>query len=206
MSASVKKMRKVQFVELIEFVAVTEYHSFTRAAAQLGVSSAALSQSIRAAEERLGLRLLNRTTRHVAPTPAGECLLERLRVVLKDLDSALEELNEDRDRPAGYLRLAIAPTTTHVLGPGPLCGALSRNQDRGLGRRWPRRHRIWSFRCEHSAGCACGRQHDCCARQRRDPTHRCRGADLFWPAFATANPGGVVGTQSHSAQDSFRRN
>jgi len=117
MSVSVKKMRKVQFAELIEFMAVTEYRSFTRAAAQLGVSTATLSQAIRVAEDRLGLRLLNRTTRRVAPTPAGERLLERLRFVLKDLDSALEELNEYRDRPAGYLRLAIAPTATHVLGP-----------------------------------------------------------------------------------------
>jgi DNA-binding transcriptional LysR family regulator len=117
MSVNVKKMRKVQFVELFEFTVVAEYRSFTRAAAQLGVSAAALSQAIRAAEDRLGLRLLSRTTRHVAPTPAGQRLLERLRPVLEDLEFTLEELNEYRAGPAGYLRLAIAPAASHLLGP-----------------------------------------------------------------------------------------
>jgi DNA-binding transcriptional LysR family regulator len=117
MSVNVKEMRKVQFAELIEFVAVAEHRSFTRAAAGLGVSTPTLSQTIRVVEDRLGLRLLNRTTRHVAPTPAGERLLARLRPVMEELESALEELNEYRDRPAGYLRLAMAPAASHVLGP-----------------------------------------------------------------------------------------
>jgi DNA-binding transcriptional LysR family regulator len=117
MSINVQKMRKVQFVELIEFVAVAEYRSFTRAAAQLGVSTPTLSQTVSAVEDRLGLRLLNRTTRHVAPTSAGERLLKRLRSVMEDLESALEELNEYRDRPAGCLRLAITPVVSHLLGP-----------------------------------------------------------------------------------------
>jgi DNA-binding transcriptional LysR family regulator len=117
MSMNAQKMRKVQFAELFEFTVVAEYRSFTRAAAQLGVSTATLSQTIRTVEDRLGLRLLNRTTRRVAPTPAGERLLERLRPVLVDLESALEELNEYRDKPAGYLRLAIAPAASHTLGP-----------------------------------------------------------------------------------------
>ena len=90
MSMNVQKMRTVQFAELIEFVAIAEYRSFTRAAAQLGVSTATLSRTIRAVEDRLDLRLLNRTTRHVTPTPAGERLLERLRPVLGDLESILE--------------------------------------------------------------------------------------------------------------------
>jgi DNA-binding transcriptional LysR family regulator len=117
MSANIQKMRKLQFAQLVEFVAVAEYQSFRRAAAQLGVSTSTLSQTIRDVEDRLGLRLLNRTTRHVAPTPAGERLLKRLRSVLEDLESALEELNDYRDQPAGYLRLAIAPVASHVLGP-----------------------------------------------------------------------------------------
>jgi DNA-binding transcriptional LysR family regulator len=110
-------IRKVQFAELIEFVAVVEHRSFTRAAAQLGISTATLSQTIRSSEDRLGLRLLNWTTRSVAPTPAGERLLERLRPVLESLKSALEELNEYRDTPADHLRLAVAPVASHVLGP-----------------------------------------------------------------------------------------
>jgi DNA-binding transcriptional LysR family regulator len=96
------QIRKMQFVELFEFVVVAEYCSFARAAAHLGGSIAALRQTIRAVEERLGLRLFNRTTRHVSPTPVGERLLQRLRPVLKDLMSALEEPNEYRDGPAGY--------------------------------------------------------------------------------------------------------
>jgi DNA-binding transcriptional LysR family regulator len=117
MPMNVKKMRKVQFAELIEFVAVAEDRSFTRAAGRLGVSTSTLSQTIRAVEDSLGLRLLNRTTRHVAPTRAGERLLEKLRPVFEGLESTLEELNEYRDRPAGYLHLAIAPAAGHVLGP-----------------------------------------------------------------------------------------
>jgi DNA-binding transcriptional LysR family regulator len=95
-------IRKMQFVELFEFVVVAEYRSFARAAAHLGVSIATLRQTIRAVEERLGLRLFDLTTRHVSPTPVGECLLQRLRPVLKDLMSALEEPNEYRRGPVGY--------------------------------------------------------------------------------------------------------
>jgi DNA-binding transcriptional regulator YdaS (Cro superfamily) len=109
MPMNVKRMRQVQFADLIEFVAVAEDRSFTRAAGRLGVSTSTLSQTIRAVEDRLGLRLLNRTTRHVAPTRAGERLLERLRPAFEGLELTLEELNEYRDRPAGYLHLAIAP-------------------------------------------------------------------------------------------------
>jgi LysR family transcriptional regulator, regulator of peptidoglycan recycling len=90
MSMNIQKMEKVQLAELIEFVAVAEYRSFTRAAAQLGVSTATLIQMIRAVEDRLGLRLLDRATQHAAPTPAGERLLERLLPVLEDLESTLE--------------------------------------------------------------------------------------------------------------------
>jgi DNA-binding transcriptional LysR family regulator len=117
MPVNVKKMRKIQFAELIEFIAVAEDRSFTRAAGRLGISTATLSQTIRAVEDRLGLRLLNRTTRHVAPTRAGERLLERLRPLFESLESTFEELSEYRDRPAGYLHLAIAPAAGHVLGP-----------------------------------------------------------------------------------------
>jgi DNA-binding transcriptional LysR family regulator len=117
MSVNVHKMRKLQLGELFEFMAVAEYRSFTRAAAQLSVSSSTLSQAIRLVENRLGLRLLNRTTRYVEPTLAGERLLERLRPVMEELESALEEMNEYRARPTGYLRLAIAPAASHLLGP-----------------------------------------------------------------------------------------
>src|SRR6266704_1567683 len=73
-------MRGTRYAELSAFVAVAEHTSFTRAAIHLGVSTATLSQTVRALEERLGVRLLNRTTRSVAPTEAGERVLVRLRV------------------------------------------------------------------------------------------------------------------------------
>lgn len=93
MSVNIRKTPMVQFAELVDFMAVAEQRSFTGAAAHLGVSAAALGQTIRVAEQRLGVRLLNRTTRRVAPTPAGERLLERLRVIVHGLGTALEALD-----------------------------------------------------------------------------------------------------------------
>jgi DNA-binding transcriptional LysR family regulator len=89
-------IQKVQLADLIEFVTVAEHRSFVRAAAQLGVTTVTLNQTIRALEGRLGLRLLNRTTRRVAPTRVGECLLEKLRPILEDLESELEDEPDTR--------------------------------------------------------------------------------------------------------------
>jgi len=91
------------------FLLVAEERSFTRAAKQLGVSPSALSHAIRALEERVGVRLLARTTRSVAPTEAGEEFLARLRPALGDIRGALELLSGHRDRPAGRVRLLVAP-------------------------------------------------------------------------------------------------
>jgi DNA-binding transcriptional LysR family regulator len=102
-------MRGSEFGELSAFIEVAEQRSFTRAAKRLGLSPAALSQTIRGLEERLGVRLLNRTTRSVGPTEAGEQLLLRLRPVVDDYAAALESLNQFRDKPAGLLRLTVAP-------------------------------------------------------------------------------------------------
>jgi len=111
-------MRGTQFAELSAFVAVAEQASFTKAAKQIGLSTATLSQTIRALEERLGVRLLNRTTRSVSPTEAGERLLARLRPALDGFADALESINAFRDRPAGHLRLTVPPpVATFVLAP-----------------------------------------------------------------------------------------
>lgn len=111
-------MRGTQFSELSAFVAVAEQASFTKAAKQIGLSTATLSQTIRALEERLGVRLLNRTTRSVSPTEAGEQLLARLRPALDGFDDALESMNAFRDRPAGHLRLTVPPPVAgFVLAP-----------------------------------------------------------------------------------------
>src|SRR6201987_3002342 len=97
------------FAETSAFVAVVEQKSFTKAAKQLGLSPPRVSEMVRALEERLGVRLVERTTRSVAATTAGERLLERLRPVLDDSQASLESTNELRSTPAGTLRLTVAP-------------------------------------------------------------------------------------------------
>src|SRR5215467_12343706 len=98
-------MRGTEFAELNAFAAVVGAKSFARAAERLGVSPSALSQTIRALEERLGVRLLNRTTRSVAPTEAGTRLIARLDPVLHELDASVAEVRTQRDAPAGLLRI-----------------------------------------------------------------------------------------------------
>src|SRR6516165_10668347 len=111
-------MRETQFADLNVFVAVADQASFTKAARLLGLSTATLSQTIRALEGRLGVRLLNRTTRSVALTDAGERLLTQLRPLLDGFDAAIESVNAFRDKPAGHLRLTMPPPVARfVLGP-----------------------------------------------------------------------------------------
>ena len=93
--------------DLMAFLAVARERSFTRAAAQLGVSQSALSHTIRGLEERLGLRLLTRTTRSVAPTEAGERLLRNVGPKFEQIDSELSALSELREKPAGTIRITI---------------------------------------------------------------------------------------------------
>ena len=117
-------MQRAAVSDLSAFVAVATHRSFSRAAAELGLSPSALSHTVRSLEERLDLRLLNRTTRSVAPTEAGERLLERLRPALRDIHDALEDANAFRAKPAGRLRLNVprsaallllAPVTTRFI-------------------------------------------------------------------------------------------
>ncbi|MDC7684245.1 LysR family transcriptional regulator [Asticcacaulis sp. BYS171W] len=93
------------FDDLAAFAQVAREQSFTRAAAKIGVSQSALSQTVRALEERLGLRLLTRTTRSVSLTEAGERLLRTLAPRLEEITSELEALTALRDRPAGTVRI-----------------------------------------------------------------------------------------------------
>ncbi len=103
---------------LSAFLAVAEERSFTRAAKRLGVTPSALSHAIRELEERLGVRLLARTTRSVAPTDAGAQLIARLRPALGDIRGAVDQITGLRDRPAGRVRLLVSPlATTMVLAP-----------------------------------------------------------------------------------------
>jgi DNA-binding transcriptional LysR family regulator len=102
-------MRGTEFAEMAAFVAIAENRSFAKAAAQLGISRPTLSQTLRGLEERLGVRLLNRTTRSVAPTEPGERLLNRLKPALGEVSAAIEEMHTFRDKPAGLLRITAAP-------------------------------------------------------------------------------------------------
>lgn len=98
-------MRRDEIADLAAFVVVAEERSFTRAAARLGMAQSAVSQIVRRIEERLGVRLLSRTTRSVAPTEAGERLIATLGPMLHDLDTAVASLSDLRDRPTGTIRI-----------------------------------------------------------------------------------------------------
>src|SRR5215218_3178515 len=90
---------------LLAFLAVARERSFTKAAAKLGVSQSALSQTIRQLEERLGLRLLTRTTRSVSPTEAGTRLLRNVGPHLDEIETEIEALSDLREKPAGTIRI-----------------------------------------------------------------------------------------------------
>ncbi len=98
-------MRREELGDLAAFLAVADDRSFTRAAARIGVSPSALSHTVRRLETRLGLRLLARTTRSVAPTDAGARLIESLRPAFDEIDGKLQALGELRDKPAGVIRI-----------------------------------------------------------------------------------------------------
>ena len=102
-------MRGAEYAELKAFAAVVERASFARAAGQLGMSASALSQTIRNLEQRLGVRLLNRTTRSVAPTATGQVLYDRLSPTLQEMDAAVADAVATAGRVAGPLRIN-APT------------------------------------------------------------------------------------------------
>ena len=115
-------MKREEMADLTAFLAVADARSFTQAAAKLGMSQSALSQIVRRLEERLGLRLLTRTTRSVAPTEAGERLLQTLAPALGELDASISALSEFRDKPAGTIRITSVEHATEtilwpILGP-----------------------------------------------------------------------------------------
>ncbi len=105
----------IDFTRLAAFVAVATHRSFRRAAVELGVSPSALSHSVRELEERLGVRLLHRTTRSVTPTEPGEQLLARLATSFRDMSDALEEINAFRDTPVGTLRINAAHVSAELV-------------------------------------------------------------------------------------------
>jgi DNA-binding transcriptional LysR family regulator len=101
--------------ELAAFAAVAEERSFTRAASRLGISQSALSHSMRGLEKRLGLQLLARTTRSVSPTAAGTALLRDLAPALERIERSLAEARQQRETPAGRIRLVLSRTASHMV-------------------------------------------------------------------------------------------
>jgi DNA-binding transcriptional LysR family regulator len=101
-------MPRSNIKDLLAFIAVAREHSFTKAAAKLGVSQSALSHTLRGLETQLGVRLLNRTTRSVAPTQAGERLLQSVAPRFAEIEAELVALNTLRDKPAGTIRISSA--------------------------------------------------------------------------------------------------
>src|SRR5205085_6558638 len=98
-------MQRGNLDDLLAFVAVGRERSFTKAAAKLGISQSALSHTIRELEERLGVRLLTRTTRSVSPTEAGERLLQTAGPRFEEIEAELTAIKELRDKPAGTIRI-----------------------------------------------------------------------------------------------------
>jgi DNA-binding transcriptional LysR family regulator len=99
-------MQRGRLDDLVAFLAVAREQSFTKAAAKLGVSQSALSHTMRALETQLGVRLLSRTTRRVAPTAAGERLLHTLRPRFEEIEAELAAIGELREKPAGTIRIS----------------------------------------------------------------------------------------------------
>jgi DNA-binding transcriptional LysR family regulator len=108
-------MRRPDLAEMTAFIAVAERASFAKAALQLGLSRSALSETISGLEARLGVRLLNRTTRSVSLTEIGERLLTELRPALDSVEAALDGVNRFRDKPAGMLRLTVPRPAARVV-------------------------------------------------------------------------------------------
>jgi DNA-binding transcriptional LysR family regulator len=108
-------MARESISDLLAFLAVAKERSFTRAAAKLGVSPSALSHTMRGLEERLGLRLLSRTTRSVAPTEAGERLLRTVGPRFEEIDAELAALSELRQKPAGTIRITAGEHPAHAV-------------------------------------------------------------------------------------------
>jgi DNA-binding transcriptional LysR family regulator len=115
-------MRREGMKDLLAFIAVARERRFTSAAAKLGISQSALSHAVRGLEERLGVRLLTRTTRSVAPTDAGERLLQTLGPRFDEIEAEIAALSELRDKPAGTIRITAGEHAVNMI----LCPVLER--------------------------------------------------------------------------------
>jgi DNA-binding transcriptional LysR family regulator len=108
-------MARENLHDLLAFLAVARERSFTRAAAQLGVSQSTLSHTIKALEERLGVRLLTRTTRSVSPTEAGDRLIQGIAPRFEEIEAELAAVSELRDKPAGTIRITATDYAANTI-------------------------------------------------------------------------------------------
>lgn len=119
----------MEFNDLAVFVSVAQAGGFRDAARINGVSASSLSIAVRRLETRLGLRLLNRTTRSVAPTEAGLRLMERLTPLFSEMEASLDVLNGFRDKPTGTLKLNVPSSAAHIVLPGVIAAFLKMYPD-----------------------------------------------------------------------------
>src|ERR1700733_13658889 len=122
-------MKREELSDLAAFAAVAEQGSFTRAAAQLGMSQSALSHAMKALEERLGVRLLSRTTRSVSTTEAGETLLRSLRPALADIAFGVDAVGSLRGKASGTVRITATKHAVSSVVMPALPGFLSAHPD-----------------------------------------------------------------------------
>jgi DNA-binding transcriptional LysR family regulator len=122
-------MHRGNVSDLLAFLAVARERSFTKAGKKLGISQSALSHTVRGLEERLGLRLLTRTTRSVSPTEAGDRLLASVGSRFEEIEAELEALSELRDKPAGTIRITATENATSTILLPKLAGFLLQYPD-----------------------------------------------------------------------------
>ncbi len=114
-SLPTSNLSRADLADLNSFMTVATHKSFSKAAITLGISTSALSHAIRNLENRLGVRLLNRTTRTVSPTDAGNTLFKRLTIGFDEIGAALAELDQHREKPAGRLRINVLSDGARLL-------------------------------------------------------------------------------------------
>ena len=137
-------MQRGNLDDLLAFLTVARERSFTKAAAKLGMSQSSLSHIIRELEARLGVRLLTRTTRSVAPTQAGERLLQTIGPRFEEIDAEVAAVRDQREKPAGTIRITA---TEYAADANPAAetrktvAEISGYQGRDRGRLWPEQHR-----------------------------------------------------------------
>src|SRR5471030_3217443 len=119
-------MRGAEYSELIAFLEIARERSFRRAATRLGLSPSSLSHTIRSLEERMGAKLLNRTTRSVSPTEAGQLLFDRISPAFAEISGAVAAVSDFRDRPAGIVRINV-PSVAAEMVLAPVLGRFTRS-------------------------------------------------------------------------------